>query len=438
METRANFVMIGVFTLAVIAGAFSFVLWFSGLSRTADHQTFELVFTGSVSGLSRGSTVLFNGLRVGQVSEIHFVPDDPRRVSVLVEVMDNVPVKTDTKARLEMQGLTGGAVIALSGGAPDSPALVSENGKPPMLVAEPSQLQNIMESVQNLSTKADAALGKVDALLSDNSGAIADAVKNIDSFSKALSENSAGVNSALAGISDLGRKIGPLSDRLQSLSEHLDKVVGAVDPESVRRVVGDVQSLADVLAKDEGSIDSTLTDTAALAKRLNGASVQLDATLGDFDSLLKSVDTHKVANFLDGADALGQVVRDNKGNIDRTLKNASELSAKLDESADKIDGLMTSLQDLVGSPDVKGPLAEFADAARSVRQLADDLNTRTKEITTGLVHFSNTGLREYEALAIDGRRTVNDLDRVLRGFERNPSELIFGAKPTLPEYHGGP
>jgi phospholipid/cholesterol/gamma-HCH transport system substrate-binding protein len=47
-------------------------------------------------------------------------------------------------------------------------------------------------------------------------------------------------------------------------------------------------------------------------------------------------------------------------------------------------------------------------------------------------------LREYEALAIDGRRTVNDLDRVLRGFERNPSELIFGAKPTLPEYHGGP
>jgi phospholipid/cholesterol/gamma-HCH transport system substrate-binding protein len=438
METRANFVMIGVFTLAVIAGAFSFVLWFSGLSRTADHQTFELVFTGSVSGLSRGSTVLFNGLRVGQVSEIHFVPDDPRRVSVLVEVMDNVPVKTDTKARLEMQGLTGGAVIALSGGAPDSPALVSENGKPPMLVAEPSQLQNIMESVQNLSTKADAALGKVDALLSDNSGAIADAVKNIDSFSKALSENSAGVNSALAGISDLGRKIGPLSDRLQSLSEHLDKVVGAVDPESVRRVVGDVQSLADVLAKDEGSIDSTLTDTAALAKRLNGASVQLDATLGDFDSLLKSVDTHKVANFLDGADALGQVVRDNKGNIDRTLKNASELSAKLDESADKIDGLMTSLQGFVGSPDVKGPLAEFADAARSVRQLADDLNTRTKEITTGLVHFSNTGLREYEALAIDGRRTVNDLDRVLRGFERNPSELIFGAKPTLPEYHGGP
>jgi phospholipid/cholesterol/gamma-HCH transport system substrate-binding protein len=438
METRANFVMIGAFTLAVIAGAFSFVLWFSGLSRTADHQTFELLFTGSVSGLSRGSTVLFNGLRVGEVSQIHFVRDDPRRVSVMVEVMDSVPIKTDTKARLEMQGLTGGAVIALSGGAPDSPSLIGENGRPPVLVAEPSQLQNIMESVQNLSTKADAALGRIDALLSDNSGAIGDAVRNIDSFSKALSENSAGVNSALAGISDLGRKIGPLSERLQSLSEHLDKLVGAVDPESVRRVVGDVQSLTDVLAKDKDSIDSTLSDTAALAKRLNGASVRLDATVGDLDSLLKSVDTHKVASFLDGADALGQVVRDNKGNIDRTLKNASELSAKLDESADKIDGLMTSLQGFVGSPDVKGPLAEFADAARSVRQLADDLNTRTKEITTGLVHFSNTGLREYEALAIDGRRTVNDLDRVLRGFERNPSELIFGAKPSLPEYHGGP
>jgi phospholipid/cholesterol/gamma-HCH transport system substrate-binding protein len=438
METRANFVMIGAFTLAVIAGAFSFVLWFSGLSRTSDHQTFELLFTGSVSGLTRGSTVLFNGLRVGEVSQIHFVPDDPRRVSVMVEVMDSVPIKTDTKARLEMQGLTGGAVIALSGGAPDSPSLTSENGKPPVLVAEPSQLQNIMESVQNLSSRADAALGKLDTLVSDNSGAIADTVKNIDSFSKALSDNSAGVNSALAGISDLGRKIGPLSDRLQALSEHVDKLVGAVDPESVRRVVGDVQLFADVIAKNKDSIDSTLSDTAALTKRLNGTSVRLDAAVGDFDSLLKSVDTHKVASFLDGADALGQVVRDNKGNIDRMLKNASELTAKLDESADKIDGLMTSLQGFVGSPDVKGPLAEVSDAARSIRQLADDLNTRTKEITAGLAHFSNTGLREYEALAIDGRRTVNDLDRVLRGFERNPSELIFGAKPTLPEYHGGP
>jgi phospholipid/cholesterol/gamma-HCH transport system substrate-binding protein len=525
METRANFVLIGAFTLAVIAGAFLFVLWFSGLTRISEHKSYEILFTGSVSGLSRGGAVLFNGLRVGEVTDINLVPNDPSRMQALVDVAGNVPIKQDTKARLEIQGLTGGALIALSGGAPDAPSLVEKNGAPPIIVAEPSELQDIMENVRSLSAKAESVLAKADKLIGDNSVAVGDAIANVDAFSKALSENSSGVNSALAGLSDLGRKIGPLADRLQGVSDDVDKLVVAVDPEKVRRVVTNIDAFAGALADKKASIDSLLSDSAELAKRLNGTSTKLDSALADFDALVKSVDTQKVANlvdrlqvvsgevdklieavdadkvrrivtnvdtfagaladnkaeidsllsdsaalakrlngtsaqldsaladfdalvksvdgrkvasFLDGADSLGQTLRDNKGEIDRMLKNASELAAKLDQSADKIDPLMTSLQGLVGSAEIKGPLGEVGEAARSVRQLADDLNARTKEIAVGLTRFSSSGLREYEALAVDGRRTINDLDRVLRGFERNPSEIIFGAKPNLPEYHGGP
>lgn len=438
METRANFVLIGAFTLAVIAGAFLFVLWFSGLTRLSEHKSYEILFAGSVSGLSRGSAVLFNGLRVGEVTEIGFVAQDPSHVRVMINIAGSVPIKKDTKARLEIQGLTGGAAIELSGGAPDASPLLGENGEPPIIVAEPSELQNIMESVQSLSAKAESVLGKVDKLLSDNGAAIDDAVKNVDTFSKALSDNSSGISSALAGLSDLGKKIGPLAERLQVVSDDVDKLIQAVDPDKVRRVVANVDAFTSDLAGNKASIDSVLTDAAALAKRLNGTSAQLDSALADFHSLVKSIDTKKVANFVDGADALGQTLHDNKGNIDRMLKNASELSAKLDESADKIDSLMVSLQGFVGSPDLKGPLGEVGDAARSVRQLADDLNVRTKEIAIGLSRFSSSGLREYEALAIDGRRTINDFDRVLRSFERNPNQLIFGAKPALPEFHGGP
>jgi phospholipid/cholesterol/gamma-HCH transport system substrate-binding protein len=131
-------------------------------------------------------------------------------------------------------------------------------------------------------------------------------------------------------------------------------------------------------------------------------------------------------------------LRQNKGNIDHMLKDSAELVAKLNESAGKLDGFMSSVSGFVGSPDVKGPLTEVAEAAHSIRVLADDLNVRTKEIANGLIHFTGSGLKEYEALAIDGRRTINDVDRVVRGFEHNPSEVIFGAKSKLPEYHGGP
>ncbi|WP_158813398.1 MCE family protein [Methylocapsa sp. S129] len=518
METKANYVLIGAFTLAVIAGGFLFVLWFSGASKTAEHKTYKIVFTGSVSGLSRGSTVLFNGLNVGAVSSIDFLEKDPSKVAALIEVAGRTPVKTDTKARLESQGLTGVAAIALTGGAEEAPALEpGKDGAPPIINADRSDFQNLLENVQRLSAKADGVLEKADKLLADNSPAITDTLKNVDTFSKALADNSSGVNAALAGVADLGQKIGPLAIKLQGLSDDVDKLVKAVDTDKVRNVVGNVETFTSTLANNQDHLNSLMSDSASLAKKLNATADQLDGALGDIRNLAKSIDTAKVANIVDhveslvasvdasqvhdivaNVDAFSQTIKrnqdnidgllsnaaivaknltgtseklntaltdfsnlakavdsqkigaivdnvgkftqtldDNRGNVDRTLKDASEIAAKLDNSADRLDGLMASIQNFIGSPETKGALAEVGDAARSVRQFADDLNQRTKELAVGLTHFTGSGLREYESLAVDARRTIGDLDRVIRSFERNPNQLIFGSKPALPEYHGG-
>jgi phospholipid/cholesterol/gamma-HCH transport system substrate-binding protein len=437
METRANFVLIGAFTLAVIAGAFGLVLWFAAAGRVTDSKSYEVLFSGSVSGLARGAAVLFNGLRVGEVVGLDFVPNDPGHVEATVIVESRIPIKRDTKARLELQGLTGGSAVALSGGAPDAPPLVGVNGAPPVIIAEPSQIQNLLENVQGISEKADAVLAKADKLMSENSVAVADAIKNIDTFTKALGDSSSGVSGAISGIGEIGRKIGPLAQRLEGLTDDVDKLVQAVDPVKVKKVVGDVATFTGALADSKAQIQSVLADASTLAKRLNEAGGHLDGAITDIDAVVKAVDTKKIANVMEGASGIGDVLKENKGNVDRAIKNAAELAAKLNAAADKIDGLMTTVQGFLGSGDTKGPLAEVGSAARSIRVLADDLNTRTKDISAGLTRFTGPGLREYEALAVDGRRTINDFDRVLHSLERNPSQLIFGAKPSLPEYHGG-
>ena len=130
-------------------------------------------------------------------------------------------------------------------------------------------------------------------------------------------------------------------------------------------------------------------------------------------------------------------LRQNRGNVDQTLKNFSQLSAKLDQSADKVDGVLTSAQNFLGSPGTKGAVDRVSDAALSIKKLADDTDVRVRDIAAGLSRFSNSGLREYEALAIQGRRVLDDVDRVVRSLERNPNQLIFGGKPSLPEYRGG-
>jgi L-fuconolactonase len=44
--------------------------------------------------------------------------------------------------------------------------------------------------------------------------------------------------------------------------------------------------------------------------------------------------------------------------------------------------------------------------------------------------------RELEAAAAEARRTLGDVGRTVRSLEKNPSQVIFGGKPSLPEYSG--
>ena len=425
METKAHFVAIGAFTLAVVASAFLFVFWMAGYGGNADFTRYRIVFEGSVSGLARGGVVLFNGLRVGEVKSVDFAANDPGKVVAEVDVNGRIPVREDTVARLEMQGLTGASAIALSGGSPHSKPLA---GDPPTLKAEPSQIQNLLVNVQNISTRADSVLTRLDKLFVDIGPAVADTVKNVDTFSKALNDASGGLPGMMTGIGELGRKIGPLAQRLEKLSDDADKIVGAVDLSKVRKTVDNVESFTASLGAKDGPTQQALADLALLVKHLNDTATKLDGAIADVDGVTRAFDAKKVGLLMDGAAAVGQTLTDNRANLDATLKDAADIAAKLDSSASKIDGLMTTATSFLGSSDTKGPLGQVGDAAKSIKRLADDLANRIAQIAPGLTRFSASGLKEYEGMAVDARKTVVDLDRVILSIEKHPTQLIFGGK----------
>src|SRR5580704_2397600 len=133
METKANYIVTGVFTLAVIVGAFGFIFWFQRSSGGGEHATYRVVFDGSVSGLRTGASVLFNGIRVGEVAALSLDAHDPRKVEALISVDRAVPVRDDTKVGLGFQGLTGLAEVSLTGGSADAAPLVAEGAAPPTI-----------------------------------------------------------------------------------------------------------------------------------------------------------------------------------------------------------------------------------------------------------------------------------------------------------------
>src|SRR5262249_24110381 len=143
METRANYVVTGLFTLAVIAAGFGFVYWFSRSGEGGERAVYPVVFDGAGSGLRTGGWVLFNGIKVGEVSALRLNPENRREVLATIIVDRAVRTRADTRVGFDFQGLTGIASISIKGGARDAAPLAAENGGPPLLVADPAATQDV-------------------------------------------------------------------------------------------------------------------------------------------------------------------------------------------------------------------------------------------------------------------------------------------------------
>jgi phospholipid/cholesterol/gamma-HCH transport system substrate-binding protein len=314
---------------------------------------------------------------------------------------------------------------------------VTQNADRVLKAVDPDKVRAIVDNVQTLSATSNSVVDRADKLLAENSDSIHSTLQNADVFAKALADNAPNIDVTLKNLADLSKTIQPVVAQIQDLSQDADRVVKAVEPDQIHALLANAQTFSQALADSSDNVKALMRDGAVLAGHLNDSTGRLDTALIDADSLLKAVDSQKIAGIVNSASEVVQTVHQNRGNIDSTLKNFSEMSAKLNDSADKVDGVLTSAQSFLGSPGTKGAVDRISEAALSVKKLADDVDSRIKDIATGLSRFTNTGLREYEALAVEARRTVQDIDGVVRSLGRNPSQVLFGSRPALPEYHGG-
>ena len=210
MEIRARYFVVGLFVLVVAAAVVAFIFWLYNTGGLTKRTDYRVSFAGSVSGLSPGSPVLFNGLQVGEVTGLSLSADNPGLVVARISIDERAPVRTDTHVGMDFRGLTGTATVALTGGSPSAPRPASEDGQPPLLVADP-------KATKDMSASAREALTRLNDILAENSEPLKDAIANIDAFSAALAKNSDKVDTILAGLEKFvggGDKKEPISYEL--------------------------------------------------------------------------------------------------------------------------------------------------------------------------------------------------------------------------------
>ena len=238
METRANYVLIGSFTLAVIAAAFGFVLWFQSLHTTKLRSPMNVIFEGPAAGLRNGASVNFNGIRVGEVVSVKL--DNPRRVVARAMIENNAPVRKDTLVGLEFQGLTGVAAISLKGGDENAPPVPLGEDGIPVLTADPSALQDVTEAIRG-------TLQNINRVVADNQQAVRNSLHNLETFTGALSRNASRIDDVMA-------KVDGVMGKADNLMLGLNRLAGGKDGGELFLTVQSIRELAEDFDKRSGAL----------------------------------------------------------------------------------------------------------------------------------------------------------------------------------------
>jgi phospholipid/cholesterol/gamma-HCH transport system substrate-binding protein len=289
MEIRARYVIMGVFLLAVTGSVFGFIYWLNNSGGFGDRTVYRIRFESTVSGLLNGASVLFNGIRVGEVRALRLRADNPDEVDVTIAVHPNTPIRADTKVDLDFQGLTGIAAISLSGGTPDRP-LASSDGMPPVLEAQSSAGVSVVQSARD-------ALLKLNGILEDNSTPLKELVANINTFSGALARNSDKVDGILSGLERMtGGSRGKDGDKAFDLTaprnfENVPKLKGQlVIPEPTAIIQLDAQNIVFRTSKADSPLPPGPRWADNLSRLLQEKIVQSFENAGQQDKVSRNAD----------------------------------------------------------------------------------------------------------------------------------------------------
>ncbi len=275
METRASYLLVGIFVISLMAGLVVFVIWLAKFQFEAEFARYDIYFKGSVTGLNLGSTVRYSGVRVGEVIDVRLRPDLPDQVQTTIEVDQKTPVRSDTVATLEIEGLTGGLYVLLIGQAPDAPPLEAAPGqRHPVIASESSTLQQVLEGAPELVQKIDLLLVRANDLLNaENRGSLSSTLANMNDFTTVLADHSDDIGALLQDASATMANVRSATESFKELAVNLE---GSTD-RLVDRVDTTLVSIDAMAQQISTSVGDSATDARALIADLRGTAQNLSA-----------------------------------------------------------------------------------------------------------------------------------------------------------------
>ncbi|PZQ51625.1 MAG: MCE family protein [Rhodovulum sulfidophilum] len=368
METRANYVLIGAFTLAGVLGVLGFFIWLANLQLDRQYAHFDILFD-NVSGLAVGGDVRFNGVSVGQATSVDLYEKDPSKVIVRVQVDADTPVKVDTTAQLRAQGVTGLSFIELDGGDPRSERLQDANGAVPVIVAQRSIVQTLTQSAPNLLTQATVLMNRAEALLSaQNVAHVAQILGNLEGASASL-------DSALGEVPGVAQSISQATSHFGDFTAQLDTagpaIVSALD--AAKTTFGEANRALDAATTTLGTANTTFDGANAVIRdEIPPLVGRIDATIQSLDAMVATLQANGEAT-LKGVGVVADTADARLVELRATIAGLDETLSKTRDTLTTIGGTATSIQTLVDGEGT-GLVTDARGTFQRANQALDSLN----------------------------------------------------------------
>ncbi|UAW98976.1 MCE family protein [Halopseudomonas nanhaiensis] len=307
METRAHHVLIGLFTLLAAGAAVVFAIWLGNTATSSEYDEYVVVFNEAVTGLSRGSTVQYSGIRVGDITELGLDPEDPRRVLATVRIESSVPIKEDTRARLSFTGITGTSVIELSHGTPESPPLRSDEGRLPVIVASPSPISTLLANGEDLVTNVNQLVAAARSIVSEeNVNRISSMLESIDGAAQNMSAQSENVGGLIEELTQVSRQANQTLEQTSQMMASADQLLNeqgmrTLDgaEEALASIARTTSTLEDMLNQNREAFSSGMQGLGQLEPAIN----ELRGSLSSLRSITRRIEDNPT-RFLLGRDSL--------------------------------------------------------------------------------------------------------------------------------------
>lgn len=418
METRANYLLVGAVTLAGFLGMLAFLMWFAKIELDRQFDYYDVYFP-EVSGLSRASQVRFAGLQVGQVLDMQLAEDGSGRVRVRLEVTRDTPVRSDSQASLESQGVTGVTLVGITAGRPDSPLLDTGQGVP-VIQSTASALQTLSDQGPQIIERLNTVAEQLTVLLGEeNQTRVSNILDNIERSSGNLDAAMADISSATGAISETASAIAGFGEHVASLSDSAQTTLNKAD------------AALDQLVQAAGRADETL---ASATETFDSARVFLDGQLGDLTTQLRGA-AERVGAFADRAMASMDGLDGALASATRTFDGANGVIET--DIGPVLTDLRTTLTSFGAAVDqVSTDLPQITERLQSAADSADTAFASLRSMLDGasgpVQAFTRDGLVQFTSVARDARTLVENLNQLVTTLRRNPAQVITG--PRQPEF----